>query len=587
MANEYLSLQRFPGDGVTTDFSVSFAGGTPDAGQGTEPYVDVLDVKAYEIVPGSGTNPPQRIPRDVEVLGPLTFRIAPAVAVGRILEIARETENRNNLVDFKALQTVSEFDLDLATRQLLFVTQETLDRAHLSEETAEVSRQTSAEALIVAEDARGIANAADGKAEDAMQVAAQARSTANSANTTAGNANATAGNALATAQQAVNTAGAASTKADQAVNTANAATTTAGQAVNTANAATATANQASTRATQALDTANTALTASEAAEESAADAWNGVYILQDAVIQFGQIANDARNTANTAQSVANAIDGKATEALSTANSAYAIAEEAMGAVQDAGVASFNGRAGIVTPMAGDYSAAMVTIGNTNVEVAYDYLSNVVSALNDSKASLEDVQEWWGNSSYKLKLDTVEEGAQKNVATDLSHTLGTQAVTISSSTGEDTVIPAASTTAAGVMTSADRVAINSLGAASKLGVGADPLSRGDIALKPGSFGTGDPIVLPSGTNLDDVTTPGFYRWTLGVEAPRTYASMLVTKWGTPGEGFCEQMLFKNDLVFVRGKNNAATPWTPWRLTITDRNFRLSGTTLYITTTEANP
>lgn len=327
MANEYLSLQRFPGDGVTTDFTVNFAGGTGDNQQGTQPYINIADVKAYELVPSVGTTPSQRIPRDVEILGPLSFRIAPAVPVGRILEISRETEDRHNLVDFKTLQTVSEFDLDLAVRQLLYVTQESSDRSSLAFTGSEEANLTAAEAL-------DVASGASVQADSAATVAGQALS-----------------------------------RADTAINTSN-------------------------------------------------------------------------------------------NALSTANTALVIANDAMAAVQEAGVASFNGRAGVVVPVAGDYSADMVSFGAGTVEVELKDLDTRVSG----KATIGDVQVWWAGTGNQGKLDSVEEGAQVNEATNLGATLTETSVTITSSTGTSATVPAATTTQAGVMTAADKAVLSNLGTA---------------------------------------------------------------------------------------------------------------------------
>src|SRR5690606_11781736 len=109
--NPYLSLQRFPGNGSTTDWTVSFAGNRPDSNSGTTPYIDPEDIEAYELIPATLLTPEVRIERTVTPLGPNVFRVSPAVVAGRILVIRRKTQDRYNLVDFQGLQTVAEFDL--------------------------------------------------------------------------------------------------------------------------------------------------------------------------------------------------------------------------------------------------------------------------------------------------------------------------------------------------------------------------------------------------------------------------------------------------------------------------------------------
>lgn len=58
-----------------------------------------------------------------------------------------------------------------------------------------------------------------------------------------------------------------------------------------------------------------------------------------------------------------------------------------------------------------------------------------------------------------KLDGIEAGAQKNVATNLSTAISATAIDINSSTGAKATIPGATTTAAGLLTAADKVKLN--------------------------------------------------------------------------------------------------------------------------------
>lgn len=175
MANEYLSLQRFPGDGVTTDFTVNFAGGTLDQDQGTAPYLNIDHVRAYEIIPATSETNSVRVRREREVLGPVTFRVSPPVPEGHTLEISRWTPNLNTEVDFQQLQVVSEYDLDVTSRQLLYIVQEAIDRSNLAGVAAEdgwmIAQQALAEAtasMARANAAYALAAQADGKASSAL-----------------------------------------------------------------------------------------------------------------------------------------------------------------------------------------------------------------------------------------------------------------------------------------------------------------------------------------------------------------------------------------------------------------------------------
>jgi hypothetical protein len=71
-----------------------------------------------------------------------------------------------------------------------------------------------------------------------------------------------------------------------------------------------------------------------------------------------------------------------------------------------------------------------------------------------------------------KLAGIESGAQVNVATDLTHTTSTLTVRVESSTGSDTTIAAASASAAGVMTSADRTKLDGIAAGAEVNVQSD-------------------------------------------------------------------------------------------------------------------
>lgn len=384
----YLSMQRFNGNGTTTDWTVNFAGGTP-------PYLDASDVIAYEIIPATAFTAEARIDRTVTYIGPSQFRVTPAVASGRILVLRRKTEDQYNLVDFQSLQAVSEYDLDLANKQLLFLSQEAVDQARLAEERS-VSAETIAYSSVNdATEALATANSANSKANTALSTANAAFSAADDAVDTADAANLTANSANSTANTALSTANAATA-------TANAANATAIAADNKANTAVATANGAVDTAVAAAADASAALTASEQAELAAAAA-------QTSAAATESLAASAEANAATALSTANGIDAKATEALDTANAASATATEAMTLIEEAGVSTFNGRAGVVMPLAGDYSAAQVTYNGIDVAEALgdlaDYDAVLTAELQSEIARVEQQALDNMNSALATKLDT--------------------------------------------------------------------------------------------------------------------------------------------------------------------------------------
>ena len=66
-----------------------------------------------------------------------------------------------------------------------------------------------------------------------------------------------------------------------------------------------------------------------------------------------------------------------------------------------------------------------------------------------------------SSGDKTKLDGIQTGAQVNVATNLGNNRNTTSVTITSSTGDNTTIAAATVSDAGVMTTAQVNKLNGI------------------------------------------------------------------------------------------------------------------------------
>lgn len=129
MASQYLATNEFDADGVRTKWPFSFAGVSPDSGSGTLPYLYPEDVHAVELYIDSAGNKATAI-RTVLLEQPnVATIVGDPVAAGRVIRIFRQTEIRFPLVDYRDRQSVSEFDLDLANRQAIFIAQETQDAA--------------------------------------------------------------------------------------------------------------------------------------------------------------------------------------------------------------------------------------------------------------------------------------------------------------------------------------------------------------------------------------------------------------------------------------------------------------------------
>jgi hypothetical protein len=81
-----------------------------------------------------------------------------------------------------------------------------------------------------------------------------------------------------------------------------------------------------------------------------------------------------------------------------------------------------------------------------------------------------INAWWNASAMKTKLDGIQAGAQVNVATNLGvGTRTTTTVPVTSSTGSSASLPVATTSLAGVMSSADKTKLDGIAAGAQVNV----------------------------------------------------------------------------------------------------------------------
>lgn len=159
------ALNRFEGNGTTTAWNLTFAGG----------FIDRSHVKAYLVnTDGSLTELGFSWITDTSV------NVTPAVADGQEFVFYRDTPKSAPLVDFNGGSAFTERNLDTLSKQAVFIGAETIDRFAGVEE-----RTTAATAAAAA--ATATANGADDKADTALSQAASAISTANAATATANN----------------------------------------------------------------------------------------------------------------------------------------------------------------------------------------------------------------------------------------------------------------------------------------------------------------------------------------------------------------------------------------------------------------
>jgi hypothetical protein len=157
-------------------------------------------------------------------------------------------------------------------------------------------------------------------------------------------------------------------------------------------------------------------------------------------------------------------------------------------------------------LSGTPGASSYQIGNSNG-------TGVTISIAGAQAGLM-------SPSDKSKLDGIASGAQVNAPTNLSGAPGVSTILLSSSTGSSYTIPAATTSQAGLMTAADKTALNSSGATNlsitqeTLGLGLQSSTGTDVTIPRAVNLSGAQVGLVSKTDVDTwnakqnaITTPG--------------------------------------------------------------------------------
>jgi hypothetical protein len=114
---------------------------------------------------------------------------------------------------------------------------------------------------------------------------------------------------------------------------------------------------------------------------------------------------------------------------------------------------------------------------------------------------------------KSKLDGIAAGAQVNVATNLGYSAATASGTVTSSTGSNATLPAATTSLAGLLTSADKAKLDGIAAGAQVNVATNlGVSGGTTAGPTITSSTGSSVTLPSAsTTASGVVTTGAQSW----------------------------------------------------------------------------
>lgn len=315
------------------------------------------------------------------------------------------------------------------------------DAAKVSEGNAEASatqaKASADSAADVLEQAKEVGAAADQALKTAQSAVTEAQTAVKSAEDATAEAKAASEEVKASADKISASTEAAAKSASNAAASETGAKEYARQAKASADAAavsetgasaskTAAAESASTAASRAADAAGEVTKAkaevtkaSDHAAEAAASAEEAAGYARAASTSKDSAAASATEAAESAagvgdqvtaaESAASAASAKAQEAAASAAAAKKSAEEA-GAAAGGGVTSFNGRGGVVSPQAGDYTAEMVGAiptsdkgkagGVASLDTSGKVLSSQLPAMDyDAAGSAEAVKTWVQGQNY--------------------------------------------------------------------------------------------------------------------------------------------------------------------------------------------
>lgn len=307
MAEQYYATQRLKGDGTTTVWPFSFAGGRPDSNSGTSPYLEPEDVQVAKVdfdLDGNET----RTPIDFSLQGQDQVRVIPAIANGQDFVIYRVTNTDTPVADFTDFASISERDLDNALRQTLYSVQELADTSADTRSLASGAVADSAGAVRTAEDAFERADTATSTANTALGRAGTAISTANSATDTAQIADDKADSALQDSATALTQSSEAKQAATSAESKADSAVATADDASFVADNAQTRADNAFIKSQQADSTANAANTKAEAAEITADSAEATANAAEVAAAAAEVAASEAKDDASRVEGFQGQLD---------------------------------------------------------------------------------------------------------------------------------------------------------------------------------------------------------------------------------------------------------------------------------------
>ncbi|MBK3757040.1 phage tail fiber domain-containing protein [Stutzerimonas frequens] len=474
-----------------------------------------------------------------------SIQLTTAPAIGAKVEVRRVTERNSLLVDFADGSTLTESQLDLASKQNFYLSQEADDLAVESNGLAKAATDTANAATTTANQAKTLANTAVSTANSANSTASTADSKATSAVNTATAANNKADQALAKANSAEAVASSANTKADNAVNTANLASAASSNATSTANAAKTQAERAETASTTATSTANQALDTATTALQNSANA--------------SYLANQSELRAQNAEAAAQAAATDAATAVQTASDLEVTVNQVLEDVQaiaGGDLSDFTKNSLNLSDLT-DKVAAKANLGMGNVDNTSDLDKPISTATQQALDALQSGKANATHSHSITQVSGLQSALDSKAASVHSHA-------ISDVTGLQTALDGKANDTVSISAGAGLTGGGTLEANRSLAI-----SAGVVPVTATALGTSD---------LNTITTPGFYYQSANANATtaRNYpnggaqAGSLVV---TTAAGVVQEYTTygPNSRKYIRGFYS--TSWSAWKEVYT-KNITIS-------------
>jgi hypothetical protein len=141
---------------------------------------------------------------------------------------------------------------------------------------------------------------------------------------------------------------------------------------------------------------------------------------------------------------------------------------------------------VITNTAPNVTTNLTTTHNA-ANVVVNSSDGTNATINGATTSLAGVM----TATDKTKLDGIAAGAQVNVATNLGYTTAASTGTVTSSTGTNATLPAATTSLAGLLTSTDKTKLDGIAAGAQVNTVTSVAGKtGAVTLVKGDVGLGD-------------------------------------------------------------------------------------------------